>query len=78
MTPEEAQARVAADKEKLRDLEAEVTRLASTHGQTPVVLAMLRALVEMVCASQGQLFTLHNKMKFYTGVILMLREKGIS
>ena len=73
MTPEEAKARLAADKEKLRALEAEVTRLASTNA-TPVVLAMLRALVEMVCASQGDLFTLHNKKKFYTGVLLMLRE----
>ena len=77
MTPEEAKARVAADKAELRGLEAEVTRLASTHA-TPVILAMLRALVEMVCASQGDLFTLHNKKKFYTGVLLMLRDKGIS
>ena len=77
MTPEEAKARVAADKEKLRGLEAEVARLASKHS-TPVILAMLRALVEMVCASQGDVFTLHNKKKFYTGVLLMLRDKGIS
>jgi hypothetical protein len=77
MTPDEAKARVAADKEKLRGLEAEVTRLASTHG-APVMIAMMRALVEMVCASQGDLFTLHNKKKFYTGVLLMLRDKGIS
>jgi hypothetical protein len=42
------------------------------------MIAMMRALVEMVCASQGDLFTLHNKKKFYTGVLLMLRDKGIS
>jgi hypothetical protein len=77
VTPEEAAARIAADKARLQDLEAEVTRLASAHA-TPVVLAMLRALVEMVCASQGPLFATHNKTKFYTGVLLMLRDKGIS
>ena len=77
MTPEEAKARVAAENAKLRELETEVTRLASKHA-TPVILAMLRALVEMVCASQGDIFTVHNKKKFYTGVLLMLRDKGIS
>lgn len=77
MTPEEAKVRVAADKAELRRLEAEVTRLA-TMSATPVILAMLRALVEMVCASQGDVFTMHNKKKFYTGVLLMLRDKGIS
>ena len=77
MTPEEAKARVAADKAELRGLEAEVARLASAHA-TPVILAMLRALVEMTCATQGDIFTLHTKKKFYTGVLLMLRDKEIS
>jgi hypothetical protein len=39
---------------------------------------MLRALVEMVRAAQGPHFTVLNKTKFYEGVILMLRQKGIS
>jgi hypothetical protein len=77
VTPEEAKERVAAQKTKLRALEAEVTRLANTHA-TPVLLAMLRALVEMVCAAQGPHFAMHNKTKLYEGVLLMLREKGIS
>lgn len=78
MTPEEAEARVAASKEKLRALEDEVARLANTQGSTVIIIAMFRALVEMVCASQGPHFTAHNKIKFYEGVLLMLREKGIS
>lgn len=78
MNNEEARARVAANKAKLQVLEDEVVRLANTQGQTPVVLAMIRALVEMVCAAQGPNFALHNKTKFYEGVLLMLREKGIS
>jgi DNA-binding FadR family transcriptional regulator len=77
VTPEEAKARVAAQDAKLRALEAEVARLASTHA-TPVLLAMLRAIVEMVCAAQGPHFAVLNKTKLYEGVLLMLREKGIS
>lgn len=77
MTPEEAKARLAAEKEKLRAFQAEVERLAATHSG-PVLLAMLRALVEMVCAAQGPNFTLYNKTKFYEGVLLMLRDKGIA
>lgn len=77
MTPEEAKRRVADDEAKVRALETEVARLASTHA-TPVLLAMLRALVEMVCAAQGPVFTTLNKTKFYTGVLRMLRDKGIS
>lgn len=76
MTPEEAKAHVAAQNAKLRALEGEVARLASTHA-TPVLLAMLRALVEMVCQAQGPHFAVLNKTKFYEGVLLMLREKGI-
>ena len=78
MNNAEARARVAAQDEKLRDLEAEVSRLASTRNATPVLLAMLRALVEMVCLSQGPNFAVLKKIKFYEGVLLMLREKGIS
>lgn len=77
MTPEEAKAHVAAQNANLRALQAEVTRLASAHA-TPVLLAMIRALVEMVCAADGPHFTVLNKTKFYQGVLLMLREKGIS
>ena len=77
MNADEAKAHVVAQNAKLHAFEAEVARLASTHA-TPVLLAMLRALVEMVCAAQGPVFAVHNKTKFYEGVILMLREKGIS
>lgn len=77
MNNAEAKARVVAQDAKLRELEAEIGRLASTHA-TPVLLAMLRALVEMVCQSQGPHFAVLKKIKLYEGVILMLREKGIS
>jgi len=77
VTPEEAKALIAKENAHLRALEAEVTRLASTQP-TPVLLAMLRALVEMVCAAQGPHFTTLNKTKFYEGVILMLHQKGIA
>lgn len=77
MTPEEAKARVAAQDARLAQLEAEVARLASEHA-TPVMLAILRALVEMVCAAQGQVFVTLNKTKFYEAVLLMLRKNGIS
>ncbi len=77
MNNAEAKARVAAQDAKLRELEAEVARLASAHP-TPVFLAILRALVEMVCQSQGPNFAVLKKTKLYEGVILMLRDKGIS
>lgn len=77
MTPEEARERVAAQDTRLRALEAEVTRLAAKHA-TPVLLAMLRGLVEMVCATHGENFIKFYKTQFYEGVLLMLREKGIS
>lgn len=77
MTPEEAKARVDADKAKLSGLEGDVARLAIAHA-TPVLLAMLRVLVETVCAAQGPNFALYNKIKFYEVVIRVLREKGIA
>jgi hypothetical protein len=73
----EARERVAAQDAKLRELEAEISRLASVNA-TPVLLAMLRALVEMVCQSQGPSFAVLKKIKLYEGVLLLLREKGIS
>ena len=77
MTPEEAKARVDASKAKLRGLEGEVARLATMHV-TPVLLAMFRVLVEMVCASQGPNFVVFHKIKFYEAVIRALREKGVA
>lgn len=77
MTPEEAKTRIAAQDAELASLEAEVARLAADHSG-PVLLAIVRALVEMVCATQGEVFRAHNKIKFYRGVLAMLREKGIS
>ena len=77
MTPEEAKARVDADKAKLRGLEGDITRLANAHA-TPVLLAMLRVIVETVCAAQGPNFAVYNKIKFYETVIRMLRAKGVT
>jgi hypothetical protein len=78
VTPDEAKARLEADKAKLHALEGEIVRLASTIGSTPVMVAMMRTLIEMVCSAQGPNFTLYNKLKFYEGVVLMLRDKGIT
>jgi hypothetical protein len=77
VTPEQAKELIAAEDHKLQALEAAIARLASA-SPTPVLLAMLRALVEMVCAAQGQVFVVHNKIMFYKAVIEMLNRKGIS
>lgn len=77
MNIDEAKARVAAQNAELSKLEAEVGRLAQEHGPQ-VLMAMMCALVEMVCAAQGDVFRVHNKIKLYGGVLMMLREKGIS
>lgn len=77
MNRDEAKAHVAAHDARLRALEVEVARLASEHP-TPVLLAMLRVLVEMVCQVQGPNFAALHKTRFYEGVMLMLREKGIA
>jgi hypothetical protein len=77
VTPEEAKARVAAQDEKLRGLEAAVAHLA-TSQPSPVLLAMMRAIVEMLCAGQGPNFRVLNKIKFYEAVLMMLHDKGIS
>lgn len=77
MTPEEAKARVAAQNAELAKLEAEVTRLATDHSG-PVLMAIMRGLVEMVCSAQGEVFRVHNKIKFYSGVLMILRGRGIS
>jgi len=74
---EEAKARVAADTADLARLEAEVSRLAQAHA-VPVFLAMMRALVEMVCAQHGPNFQHYYKRKLYEGVLEMLRQKGIT
>lgn len=76
MTPEEARAHRQKQDAELTALEQEVARLASAN-QTPVLLAILRGLVEMVCAAQGEVFREHNKIKFYRGVLGMLRQGGI-
>ncbi len=77
MTPEEAKARIAEQDAELRGLEDEISRLAAEHSG-PVLLAIVRGLVEMVCAAQGEVFRAHNKIRFYKGVLAMLRQKGIS
>jgi len=76
MTPEEAKSRVAAQNADLAKLEGDIARLAQQHSGE-VLLAIVRALVEMVCASQGDIFRVHNKIRFYRGVMEMLRKAGI-
>lgn len=77
MNVDEAKARITAQDEHLRDLEARIARLATLH-LAPVVLAGLRALVEMVCQSQGAHFAVLHKIKLYQAVLRLLSEKGIS
>lgn len=69
--------RVAAQNAELAGLEEEIARLAIDNAG-PVLLTMMRGLVEMVCAAQGEIFTVHNKLKFYRFTIGMLKQKGIS
>lgn len=77
MNLDEAKARVAAQNAELAGLESEISRLATTHSG-PVLLAIVRGLVEMVCAAHGDIFRVHNKIRFYKGVIAMLQQKGIA
>ena len=77
MTPDEAKARLEENKAKLRAMQDRVDQLATANA-APVMLAMMRALVEMVCAADGPNFTLFNKLKLYEGVLLLLQSKGIS
>jgi hypothetical protein len=76
MTPEEARAHIQKQNADLAALEAEVARLAGANP-TPVLMAILRGLVEIVCGAQGDVFRQHNKIKFYSGVLMILRSKGI-
>jgi hypothetical protein len=77
VTPEEAKARVAAQDAELRGLEDEISRLGADHSG-PVLMAIVRGLVEMVCAAQGDIFRVYNKIRFYKSVLAMLRQKGIA
>lgn len=77
MTPEEAKKRIAEQDAELAALETKVAQLAMTNSG-PVLLAIVRALVEMVCAAQGDIFRVHNKIRFYRGVLTMLQQKGIA
>lgn len=76
MTPEEARRIADADRARLRDLEDEVARRANM-APGPVMLALVRALVEMVCARDGAHFATLYKRRFYEGVIRMLDQRGI-
>jgi hypothetical protein len=71
-----ARERVRQEDEKLAGLEAEIARLATTLPG-PVLLALVRVLVEMVCSAQGPTFRVHNKIKFYEGVLGTLRQNGV-
>lgn len=77
MTPEEAKAHVQRQDAKLAALETEIARLASDNP-TPVLMAVVRVLVELVCGADGAVFRVHNKIKLYGAVLEMLRQKGIS
>ncbi len=72
----DAKASVAAQDEKLRILESSVAQIAQSHA-TPVFLAMMRVIVEMLCATQGRHFIVHNKIRFYTAVMGMLQKQGL-
>jgi hypothetical protein len=76
VTPEEAKKRNAEQDAELAILERKIGQLASTNSG-PVLLAIVRGLVEMVCAAEGDIFRRHNKIRFYRGVLAMLGEKGI-
>jgi len=76
VTPGEARAHRQKQDATVVALEAEVARLAREHP-TPVLLAIVRGLVEMVCGAEGAIFRQHNKIKFYSAVLQMLRGKGI-
>lgn len=77
MTPEEAKRLVAEEDAELVALETKVAQLATTNA-TPVLLAIVRGLVEMVCGAQGEIFRKHNKIRFYQAVLAMLERKGIA
>lgn len=77
MTLEEAKRRVAEQDAELATLERKIAQLATTNSG-PVLLAIVRALVEMACGAQGDIFRTHNKIRFYRGVLAMLGEKGIA
>ena len=74
---EEVKARQAVEKAAIACLEDKIARLAKEH-MLPVLLVMMRGLVEMVCAQHGEIFRDHRKHKFYEGVLLMLRQRGIA
>jgi hypothetical protein len=76
VTPEEAKKIVAEQNAELEALENKVAQLAEANAG-PVLLAIVRGLIEIVCAMQGQAFRTHNKIRFYRGVLAML-GKGIS
>lgn len=62
---------------ELARLESEIGRFAATQP-SPVLLAIVRALVEVACGAQGAGFRVHNKIKFYSSVLALLHSKGIS
>jgi len=65
---------VAAQHAKLRALGAEVA-LAGAHD-APVLHAMLRTLVELVCSAPEPCSAMPNNVELYEGVLRRLREGG--
>jgi hypothetical protein len=74
---EQTRAHLAREKVELAELEAKVADLAQ-QNIGPVMLAMMRGLVEMVCGRDGAVFRDHNKVGFYRGVLALLASKGIT
>ena len=76
MTPEDAKKLIDDQNRHLTYLEDDIARLARTHA-TVVLMALMRALIEMTCRQMGPNFYVHLKVKFYEGVLRTLRQSGI-
>lgn len=76
MNVEESKQRVAAQNDHLRELEAAFLQLAADHP-APVLGATLRVLIEMVAGARGANFVVHNKITLYTGILELLRTRGV-
>jgi hypothetical protein len=74
---DDAKASVAAQNANLMRLEDEIARLASQHSG-PVLMAIVRVLIEMACSAQGAHFRVFNKIKLYEAVLSLLSQKGIT
>jgi hypothetical protein len=67
----------ATEAPRSRSVTAENAELLSLENAI-ARLAIVRELVEAVCVAQGDVFRMHNKIRFYRSVLRILREKGIT